>query len=422
MALRSAAITSLVVMLLPLQANAQTAIAERPDAEQKSFASIVKSPDIKAQAEIQQRSAKAAVTSGIAQPKPSPFITSGPQIQREADRQATSNRQTIQATSSQLVDKVKEGLPKLDGLGTHLRLGETITASEEGKTVIAAIRKLPRTQGSEQQALIQQLAGFASAGVPEAIHFMGFLHETGMFNTVKNPAKAYQLYAAATAKSYAPSAYNQALMQAYGRLTNTNASLATSLLVLSNNLARDTSGRVCGMLSFLTYRSGNFKESLGAAKGCASPLANLAKATDASQPTPQRVTWLRDSLSTGVDDGFAALVNATRAEAKSDPNGTFCKYALVAKHFNNTSPKNLRTEAQHCLSYVAKNLGGNTGPLSVQEQMVAGISGFVPAEIGELKKLRQANRFKYSWPVPYLPFTQQEVDLFESAYAQQGFK
>lgn len=421
MDLRPDPIMRLVVLLLPFWAVAQPTPSERSDAEQKSFASIVKGPDIKAQAEIQQQSAKAAVSSGIGQMKAAPFITSGPQIQAEADRQAASNRQAVQATSSQIIEKAKEGLPKFDGLGMHLRLGETITASEEGKTVIAAIRRLPKTQGTEQRSIVEQLAGFASAGVPEAIHFMGFLHETGMFNATKNPVKAYQLYSAATSKRYAPSAYNQALMQAYGRLSNTNADLAISLLSKSNNMARDTSGRVCGMWSFLTYRAGNLKESFAAAQGCGSPLANLARATDTAQPLPQRVTWLRDSLATGVDDGFIALAKATRQEARTDPNATFCKYELVAKHFDKGPPKNLRSEAQLCLNFVTKDTG-STGPLSQQEQMIAGVSGFVPAEIGELKKLRQANRFKYSWPVPYLPFTQQEVDLFESAYARQGFK
>jgi TPR repeat protein len=412
----------LIVLLLPLAAVAQNASSERSAGDQKSFASIVKSPDIKAQAEIQQQSAKAAVSAAAGQPKSTPFLTTGPQIQTEADRQAASNRQVVQATSSQVIEKVKEGFPKFDDLGTHLRLGETITVSEEGKTVIATIRRLPKAKPSEQQAIVQQLAGFASAGVPEAVHFMGFLHETGMFNAVKNPAKAYQLYSVATSKRYAPSAYNQALMQAYGRLSAADSARAISLLSLSYAMARDTSGRVCGMLSFLTYRAGSFKESFAAAQGCGSPLANLARATDSSQPLPQRVTWLRDSLATGVDDGFTALAKVTRQDAKTDPNGTFCKYVLVAKHFYKAPPKNLRAEAQQCLNFVAKDLGAWTGPLSYQEQMVAGVSGFVPAEIGELRKLRQANRFRYSWPVPYLPFTQQEVELFESAYASQGFK
>lgn len=413
---------SLFALLAPLVSAAQPAPFDAPQTSQKSFGSIVKSPDVKAQAEIQQQSAKAAVAAAATQPRTSAFITTGEQFQRESERQATSNKQTVEATSAKVVESIKDGLPKFGDLGLHLKLGETITVSPEGKSVIAEIRRLPGLSGPAQQAAIQKLASFASAGIPEALHFMGFLHETGIYNTSKNTSKAFQLYSQAASKQYSPATYNMALMKAYGRGQASDSRQAIHLLVDASSKHRDTSGRVCGMLSFLSYRSGLISESRAAAQGCGSALANLGRATDDKQPLAQRVTWLRDSIATGADDGFAALVKTSRPEAKSDPNATFCKYVLVGKHFHDSNTRNWRGEAIQCLNFIGSEAGGSSGPLSMREQVIQGVSGFVPAEIAELKKLRQANRFRYSWPVPYLPFTQQEVDLFEKAYLAQGFK
>ena len=53
-----------------------------------------------------------------------------------------------------------------------------------------------------------------------------------------------------------------------------------------------------------------------------------------------------------------------------------------------------------------------------RSQAVASITGFVPAEIAALEAMRKSNHFHYAWSVPYLPFTQQDVNLFEPLMAQ----
>ncbi len=412
----------ILLLLLPLLSAAQTSAPEQPDSHQRRFGSIVNSPDVKAQAEIQHQSAKAAVASAASQPRTSRFITAGEQVQLESERQAASNKQAVEATSASVVESIKDRLPKFDGLGTQLKLGETITVSPEGKAVITEIRSLPGLPPPIQQQTIRKLASIASAGTPEALHFMGFLHETGAYNTNKNVSKAWQLYLAAANKNYSPAIYNMALMVAYGRGQKADSRRAIELLADASKRHKDTSGRVCGMLSYLTYRAGQIAESRAAAQGCPSALANLARATDEKQPLQQRVIWLRDSVATGADEGFAALVQASRREAKADPNATFCKYVLVGKHFYDTKGTDWRSEAQRCLNFIDQDAGTATAPAFMRDQIVQGVSGFVPAEISELKKLRQANRFRYSWPAPYLPFTQQEIDIFESAYIAQGYK
>jgi hypothetical protein len=48
------------------------------------------------------------------------------------------------------------------------------------------------------------------------------------------------------------------------------------------------------------------------------------------------------------------------------------------------------------------------------DQIIRGIAGFVPVEINALVHIRRSNPFHYNWSVPYLPFGQQEVNLFSS--------
>ena len=42
-----------------------------------------------------------------------------------------------------------------------------------------------------------------------------------------------------------------------------------------------------------------------------------------------------------------------------------------------------------------------------------GIASFAMTEVRALEQSRQTNRFHYSWSVPYLPFAQRDVDLYE---------
>jgi hypothetical protein len=42
-----------------------------------------------------------------------------------------------------------------------------------------------------------------------------------------------------------------------------------------------------------------------------------------------------------------------------------------------------------------------------------GVAGFVGPELAALDTMRRSNRFHFGWSVPYLPFTQGDVDMFE---------
>jgi len=57
---------------------------------------------------------------------------------------------------------------------------------------------------------------------------------------------------------------------------------------------------------------------------------------------------------------------------------------------------------------------GNANTRVLRDQVIAGVAAFVPTEISTLASMRRSNHFHYGWSVPYLPFGQQEVNLFEA--------
>jgi hypothetical protein len=332
-------------------------------------------------------------------------------VKQEAVNQQRMNQQSLTATTPGVIARLSETLPKLTQIGGQLRYGEHIVVSKEGPEIIAKIRALLSSSRNEQRFILEKIQTFAQEQKPEAIHFLGFSSEFGLYGLPKNLNQAAAFYQQAAAQNYQPAIYNLALMSAYGRAAPVDIDRSLARLIKALTVANDTSGRVCGLASFLAYRTHRDKDALTYAKGCNSALANLPKGIyNESEPLSTRVEWLRDSIATGVDDGYALIVKISREQFKTDNNFTFCKYLLVNKYRSRPITITIKEEATRC---VDQAIGNKKNLLGQREQIISGVTSFVPTEIEVLARMRKSNKFHYSLAVPYLPFTQAETDLFE---------
>lgn len=388
-------------------------IERAQSSEAAKFKRAVTGQELETQMRVQQQNAR-GIVQGVG-----PITNSPPRqidaavYEQEAARQKQNNQRAIAATSAQLIEETKNQLPKFAQIGGQLKFGEHVLVSKEGGEIVSLIRSLTSHQTNRSDVL-RKLQEFAQQGKPEAINFLGFASEYGLYGARKDASRAASFYQAAAAARYQPAVYNLALGMAYGRLGGVDTAKALAHASSATTLAIDTSGRVCGLASFLAFRQGKNDLAVQHAKGCGSPLAHLAKGTFTdTQALPVRVEWLRDSIATGADDGFALIPKIAKQYIKTDNNATYCKYVLVAKYFNATQVPPLRKQAEQCIDQAFKQLPPGNDVLSMREMAIAGIAGFVPAEISELKKRRAGSKFHYSWAVPYLPFAQTEMDLFE---------
>jgi hypothetical protein len=317
--------------------------------------------------------------------------------------------------------------PRIEELGGELRFGRHNVVSPDGEKILWLIRSTVGADAGKREASLRALKDYASADAPEAVNFIGFVNEYGLFGTHKDADRARTLYAAAatTAKGrYQPALYNLGVTAAYGRATPVDFARAARLFEMAAAVAPDASARVCGLGSFVNFRRSEQPQALAIAKGCASPLASLAIAK--SQPgalNPHTIEALRQSTATGIDDGLSLILQGGRAASASDGQYLYCKYLLVTRHrqINSASQtrgiEGLRGEAQACVDQTMQGaVQASNAPGADQmrrDQAVLGITGFVPAEIAALDAMRRSNHFHYSWSVPYLPFTQQDATLFE---------
>lgn len=388
-------------------------IEKSQSSETTKFKRAMTGEELQAQSRMQQQNARGIVQGVIAPPNNAPRTFDGAVYEQEAVRQKQNNQRAIAATSEQLVEETKSQLPKFDQIGGQLKYGEHVIVSKEGGEIIALIRSLtsPQTQRSRALAKLQE---FARQGKPEAINFLGFASEYGLYGARKDAARALGYYQSAAEARYQPALFNLALGFAYGRFGAADPSKGLLYSGVATTITNDPSGRVCGLASFLAFRLGKQELALQHAKGCASPLAHLARAAyTESQSLPVRVEWLRDAITTGANDGFGLIMKIAQPVAKSDRNATYCKYVLVTKYFNAQKVPPLRKDAEACIDATLKQLAPSNEILSMRETMVSGVSAFAPFEIMELKKRRAGNKFHFAWSVPYLPFAQSEVDLFE---------
>jgi hypothetical protein len=257
----------------------------------------------------------------------------------------------------------------------------------------------------------------------EAFNFLGWLSETGAFGFAVNMTQAQDYYTKAAKFNYQPALYNLALGKAYGRFGQASPQSALPDLNAAIGIAKDDSGRVCGLASFVAHKLENPTAAVSYANGCPSALGTfvLARYTDKFH-FEEKLRHLRNSIGTGADDGFPALLDAATVHAKStaDTNFMTCKYALMNTYRLGPLPSNLRPFAEKCVD--SRGVFKKASEAPMRDQAIAGVGAYVVGELANLKALRNSNKFRYSLPAPYLPFGQQEMNLFEKFLPQESVK
>lgn len=334
---------------------------------------------------------------------------------KEIKRQSNQNSVALSATTPSLIEKVQKMLPKSAPYVGRLKSGDHVVVSQAGEEIIALIRSLVTSNPAERQSLLLKLQAFSESGIPEAMNFMGVIFEHGLFGAHPNMQRALAFYKSAAAAHYQPGVYNLALAAAYERDGASTANTrAFNLISKAASLGEESSYRVCGLGSFLSFRRNDQTAAVNFSKNCYSPLAGLPKASfNTGLTTQERVKLLRDSLSTGADDAYTVIERITRKDAATDQSFTYCKYVLLNRFRQTGKLDGIRDSASRCYRQFAKDTGNKLNDQQLHDQIVAGISGFVSAETAELKQIRLSNHFHYSWSVPYLPFLQADADFFE---------
>jgi hypothetical protein len=320
---------------------------------------------------------------------------------------ATSNRIIDE---SSLQSRLQELAGNLRGSGPHA------VSSRLGEKTIAMIRMLPKADPDARDAILHRLQLLAQDGTPEAVTFLGFAAEQGAFGVPRQPDKAAILYRAAAQSGYQPAVYDLALMNAYGRGMPRDLREAEALLARAVAAGAEGSNRVCGMASFVAYRLNDQAGLRNYSEGCNGPLPALAIA--AVNPAPgdgNLVNRLKNSIATGVDDGYMALEAVTRRNAANDTGFSYCLWSLVNRFRAQPTSPAITIAAARCVDSVALP-GSRVASLEPQarQQAAIGIAHLVGTQVQDLAAARKGNSFHYGMAVPYLPFTQDDVDLFAS--------
>jgi TPR repeat protein len=351
-----------------------------------------------------------------------PSLLSSPALAAEVQRQRQQNALAVGSLKWDDFTKSTTVASKLNELGGELHFGTHNVASRDGEKLVWLIRSTASGDVATRSANLTALTDYANAGVPEAMTFMGVVAQYGLFGTQKDAARAHSLYAAAAKSRYQPALYDLGLESAYGRGTRVDFNQAAQFFVSAAALGPDLSARLCGLGAFVSFRLGDQTQALQFAHGCGSPLAALPVArANTGALTAHDLEDLRRSTATGVDDALALIERAARAGATNDPQYLYCKYALVARYRRASTTEGLRADAQACVDSTSRSSGAPPPQSADQmrrEQAVLSVAGFVPTEIASLAAMRKSNHFHYDWSVPYLPFTQQDANLFEPLMGQ----
>ena len=309
---------------------------------------------------------------------------------------------------SSLQSRLQELAGNLRGSGPHA------ISSRLGEKIIAMIRMLPKADVDAREAILHRLQSLAQDGMPEAVTFFGFAAEQGAFGVARQPDKAAMLYRAAAEAGYQPALYDLALMNAYGRGMPRDLREAEALLARAAAAGAEGSNRVCGMASFVAYRLNNQAGMRNYSEGCNGPLPSLAIAAVSPAPADGNlISRLKNSIATGVDDGYMALEVVTRRNAADDTGFNFCLWTLVNRFRGQPTSPAITTSAARCVNAVALP-GSRVASLEPQarQQAAVGIAHLVGTQVQDLAAARKGNSFHYGMAVPYLPFTQDDVDSF----------
>lgn len=345
---------------------------------------------------------------------PSAERASGPSVTNALDSARAASTRLIQDSSLQ--SRLQELAANLSGAGPHA------VSSRLGEKVISMIRMLPKADGEARQALLNRLEAMAKDGTPEALTFLGFAAEQGAYGIPHSPEKAAALYRVASQSGYQPALYDLALMNAYGRAMPRNLPEAEQLLSRAVAVGVEGSNRVCGMASFVAYRLNDRPAMRNFSEGCNGPLSALAAAAVNPATTDGNlVNRLKNSIATGVDDGYVALEVVTRANASNDTEFSYCLWSLVNQYRLQPSSAAVAPAAATCVERVATP-GSKVATLApeARQQAALAVAHMVGNQVQELNASRKANNFHFGKPVPYLPFTQDDVDLFAAAFGQSS--
>lgn len=339
----------------------------------------------------------------------------GGQLESAMKQNQQQNAATVNSVTPEVISNTQSSLPKFNDFIGKIRYGTHNTVSDNGEQVVTLIRSLA-TDPEHKDNTLRQLLSLARARNPEAMNFAGFVLANGLFGATKNQARAVEYFKAAAEANYQPAIYNLAIDAAYGGHGRDSLAQAATYITRASNIAADGSARVCGFASFIYYRLGELRDAGHYIQGCSSALAGLPLAVSSpSLPSSKRIALLRTSIGTGVNDAYPLLERVAYENAGNDNEYLYCKYYL----FNR-----VRAQPQLAVNDVAAqcydkytHVDPKAKPdANRRNQAILGITSFVFSERLALDQLRASNHFHYAWNVPYLPFQQQDVDLFEPLF------
>jgi hypothetical protein len=321
---------------------------------------------------------------------------------------ARDNRTVQESVDDTVISRIRKSLPSLDQLGSSLKYGSFSVVSSQGAEVVSLIHTVPLRTGKDRNEALAKLVRFSQQGVPEAQNFAGFVYEYGLFGAARNVRLAHELYSAAASRRYQPAIFNLANLAYFGKDQPSDTEMALELIQQAFATGPEGSNRVCGLASFIEYRRGDVEAALRYGKLCASPLAHIPNAAYNNQlPLKQRIKMLRDSIGTGALDGYRWLEVITQ-QAGPDKEYLYCKYRLLNQLRANPHRADLKTLARTCYADTVGDPHDKGADMAI-----LAMTSFVATEWKVLEQLPRTNRFHYSWSVPYLPFKQGDVDLFE---------
>lgn len=406
--------------------------------EIRSLATNMSSPEFSELRESTSRQSAAIAQSAQNSPRQyNAQLLDSPVVGQFAQASAEENRTIEKSVGPEQMRQAQITLPSsFNVFASELKNGKFVTVSDRGPEIIVLIRQLSLQNQKDRLPILKRIQAYSAKGYPEATNFIGMIFEYGLFNTPRDINMAASFYKAAAQRRYQPALYNLAGIAFFGKTGRASPAEAEQLLSIAASLGPEPSFRVCGLASFLQYRQGKKAEALAYAKNCRSPLASLANAGYGVDFTVQeRFKMLREAIGAGADDGFPLLVGVAKA-IPDDKNFMFCKYHLINQIRFAPVPPGLREAATNCHAEAVRltpslniptrqrtavNLMGKSrsaqapGPSGSphHEMAIMGITGFVSSEAGALSHLRKSNRFHHSWSVPFLPFGQAEVNLFQ---------
>lgn len=335
------------------------------------------------------------------------LLASG-RIEEMSSSMAQSNRDMQAAVDDSTLDRIRKSLPSLGQIGNSLKYGSFSVVSQDGPELVTLIRSLPERSGKDRNDTLSRLLDASRKGVPEAQNFSGFVYEFGLFGAPRNLKLARAYYTAAATHRYQPAMLNLANLAYVGKGQPRDADAARDLAQEAASAGVESSGRVCGLASFIAYRNGDIDGAVRFGKFCPSALANIPNAAYGHQlPLAQRITMLRESIGSGAPDGYRWLEDVTQ-RAGPEREHLYCKYRLINQLRQRTDNADPVTLAKTCYAGTVRQPVGKDDDTAIRD-----IAAFVASEQRVLEQMRRANRFRYFQSVPYLPFNQGDVDRFE---------